>query len=99
MVSFTKLCSLGKSGCEKFKESCFLPSLNSSSQVEPIPNRSTGSSPARLGEASLSEGRSVHRMLTPDFLANWSNERVKERSLADDIKENTMVYLPREAEK
>jgi len=38
-------------------------------------------------------------MLTPDFLANWSNERVKERSLADDIKENTMVYLPREAEK
>jgi len=67
MVSFTKLCSLGKSGCEKFKESCFLPSLNSSSQVEPIPNRSTGSSPARLGEASMSEGRSVHRMLTPDF--------------------------------
>jgi hypothetical protein len=53
MVSFTKFCSLGKSECEKFKESDFLPFLNTANQVEPIPNRTTGSSPARLSEVDV----------------------------------------------
>ena len=51
MVSFTKFCSLGKNECKRFKDSAYLPSLNSFSQEEPIPKRSTGSAPAEVSEA------------------------------------------------